>query len=150
MYPPMNMPAPEINDEIESMGKPITKEVVQVPGAKVMPMPIKIPPIMALGISFIWGVFKLNSLEKTAPKKAPTITPILTRKANKRALLGPSLPIIGKKLLPPIQNFLILKYIMTLRVLKRMIIIMLLLKSCLNMLNLNFYLWLFPSRKLFF
>jgi len=44
MYPPMKMPAPDIKDEMDSMGKPMTKEVVQVPGAKVMPIPIKIPP----------------------------------------------------------------------------------------------------------
>lgn len=95
------------------MGIPVTKTVVQVPGASVIPMPIRIPPSMALGISAPFGILKINSLLERAPIAAPPITPMFTIKANKKALLVPVFPTIGRKLLPPIQNLWIDIYIIT-------------------------------------
>lgn len=119
MNPPMNIPAAEIKELMDSIGIPVINTVEQVPGASVIPIPIKMPPTIALMITFLFfGYLKTNSFDENAAINDPTINPRLTMNAKRNAVSAPSLPntpIIGKKLLPPIQNLLIKKYIPTLR-----------------------------------
>lgn len=124
MKPPIKIPAAEINEFMESMGIPVMKTVEHVPGARVIPIPIKIPPAIALIITFLFfGYLKMNSFERYDEIKDPTINPIFTIKAKRKAVFAPSfpmIPIIGRKLLPPIQNLLIKKYMKTLRKAKQL------------------------------
>ena len=52
----MKMPAAERKEETESIGIPVTKAVVHVPGATVTPMPINVPPRIIRGIISRRGV----------------------------------------------------------------------------------------------
>lgn len=120
----MKIPAAERNEFIDSIGIPVMKTVEHVPGARVIPIPINIPPTMALITTFLFfGYLKMNSFEKYDEIKDPAINPIFTINAKRKAFFAPSFPktpIIGRKLLPPIQNLLIKKYMKTLRKAKQL------------------------------
>ena len=117
MNPPIKIPAAEINEFIESIGMPVINTVEQVPGTKVIPIPIKIPPIIARRIIVLsFGKRNMNSLLSFEEKNEPIITPKLTMNAKRNAVSAPSfpnMPIRGRKLLPPIQNLLMIRYIHT-------------------------------------
>jgi len=113
----MNIPAAERNALTESMGIPVINTVEQVPGTRVIPIPIKIPPIIARRIIVLsFGKRNMNSLLSFEEKNEPIITPKLTMNAKRNAVSAPSfpnMPIRGRKLLPPIQNLLMIRYIHT-------------------------------------
>ena len=122
MKPPMNIPAAERNALIESMGIPVINTVEQVPGTRVIPIPIKIPPIIARRIMFLsFGKRKMNSLLSFEERNEPIMTPKFTMNAKRNAVSAPSfpnMPMRGRKLLPPIQNLLINRYIHTFSIAK--------------------------------
>jgi hypothetical protein len=82
------------------------------------------PPTIALIMTFFsFGNRRINSFESNEETSDPIIIPMLTMNAKRNAVSAPSLPrtpIIGKKLLPPIQNFPIKKYINTFRKAKQL------------------------------
>jgi hypothetical protein len=110
----MKIPAAERNEFTESIGIPVIKTVEQVPGASVTPIPIRMPPITAfIQLFVVLGNRRINSLLPSAAIRDPTIIPMLTINAKRNLFPSPNCPIIGKKLLPPIQNLAIEKYIKT-------------------------------------
>lgn len=106
------------------MGIPVINTVEQVPGARVIPIPMKMPPTIALMMtSLSFGNRRINSFDSIEETSDPTIIPILMMNAKRNAVSAPSFPrtpIIGRKLLPPIQNFPIKKYINILRTAKQL------------------------------
>ncbi len=82
------MPTPDKNDDTESIGIPVTKAVVQVPGAMVIPMPIITPPNIARGSCFFPGRTEDKFLIAYSTYKCPNYNTYIYKKSKQEDIVG--------------------------------------------------------------